>query len=426
MPLTADPLVDTLREEMPALPNPQKRSARPGPLHQVKCGSVSVPIYRCASGSQIRYFICYYQGGRRIRRGFSHLDDAKREALLAGRQIAAGLEKATGLTLSEREAHDAAKKLLAATGIPLLSAIEEYVRSRELLGGHTVLAAASDFAERHKGVRADALVPDLAEEFLASKRQDGASTRYLAQLKSDITRFSAAFPGPILSIRSHAIDDWLRGLGCAPRTRNSIHTGVRTFFSWAKSRGYLPKNESTEAEALSKVKAGETTTGIFTPSQMRLLLDSAPAKMIPFLALGAFAGLRAAEMARIDWSAIDLERRLITIRADQAKTASRRLVPISDNLAAWLAPHAKRSRVLPTADIQKKAGALAKVLGIEWPSNGLRHSFITYRIAEVQSADQVALEAGNSPAIIFKHYRELASATQAAEWFGILPASPVL
>ncbi|MFM8365821.1 MAG: hypothetical protein ACKOAS_11810 [Verrucomicrobiota bacterium] len=64
---------------------------------------------------------------------------------------------------------------------------------------------------------------------------------------------------------------------------------MRTFFSWAKSRGYLPKNESTEAESLSKVKAGETTTGIFTPSQMRLLLDSARAKMIPFLALDATA-----------------------------------------------------------------------------------------------------------------------------------------
>ncbi|MFM8365822.1 MAG: hypothetical protein ACKOAS_11815 [Verrucomicrobiota bacterium] len=108
MPITADPLVDTLHEDMRSLLNPQKRFARPGPIHQLKCGSVSVPIYRCASGPLTRYFICYYQGGRRIRRGFSHLDDAKREALLAGRQIAAGLEKATGLTLSEREAHEAA------------------------------------------------------------------------------------------------------------------------------------------------------------------------------------------------------------------------------------------------------------------------------------------------------------------------------
>ena len=96
-------------------------------------------------------------------------------------------------------------------------------------------------------------------------------------------------------------------------------------------------------------------------------------------------------------------------------------MPISNNLAAWLAPHAQRGRVLPTADIQKKAGALAKVLGIEWPANVLRHSFITYRIAEIQSTDQVALEARNSPAILFKHYRELASATQSAEWFGIIP-----
>jgi integrase len=79
------------------------------------------------------------------------------------------------------------------------------------------------------------------------------------------------------------------------------------------------------------VKAGETNTEIFTPAQMRLLLHSAPARMIPYLALGAFAGLRAAEMARLDWSAIDLTRRIIPIRADQAKTASRRVAPINDN-----------------------------------------------------------------------------------------------
>jgi hypothetical protein len=30
-----------------------------------------------------------------------------------------------------------------------------------------------------------------------------------------------------------------------------------------------------------------------------------------------------------------------------------------------------------------------------------RHSFISYRLADVQAAAQVALEAGNSPQIIF-------------------------
>ena len=32
-----------------------------------------------------------------------------------------------------------------------------------------------------------------------------------------------------------------------------------------------------------------------------------------------------------------------------------------------------------------------------------------------------ALEAGNSPSIIFKHYRELATEDAADQWFGILP-----
>ena len=64
---------------------------------------------------------------------------------------------------------------------------------------------------------------------------------------------------------------------------------------------------------------------------------------------------------------------------------------------------------------------MSKALKLEWPRNVLRHSFISYRIAKVKSADQVALEAGNSAAIIFKHYRELATEADADEWFGILP-----
>ena len=69
----------------------------------------------------------------------------------------------------------------------------------------------------------------------------------------------------------------------------------------------------------------------------------------------------------------------------------------------------------------RAVSALAASLKIDWPRNVLRHSFISYRIAIVQSADQVALEAGNSPSIIFKHYRELTTEEQAEKWFSIMP-----
>lgn len=96
-------------------------------------------------------------------------------------------------------------------------------------------------------------------------------------------------------------------------------------------------------------------------------------------------------------------------------------MPVSDNLAAWPQPHASRGPVVTTHPIDRWIRPAAKRACIAWPHNVLRHSFISYRIALVKSADQVALEAGNSPTIIFKHYRELVTEGQAREWFGVMP-----
>ncbi|MHB1309390.1 MAG: tyrosine-type recombinase/integrase [Limisphaerales bacterium] len=50
--------------------------------------------------------------------------------------------------------------------------------------------------------------------------------------------------------------------------------------------------------------------------------------------------MRSAEIERLEWGDIDLAEGHITVGASRAKTAARRLVPIADNLAAWLAPYA--------------------------------------------------------------------------------------
>jgi hypothetical protein len=64
-----------------------------------------------------------------------------------------------------------------------------------------------------------------------------------------------------------------------------------------------------------------------------------------------------------------------------------------------------------------------KKTALKWKHNGLRHSFVSYRIAVVQNENQIAMEAGNSPAMIHQHYRELVTVAQAKEWFSIVPAS---
>ena len=402
----------------------QVRRRAKADIIRVKSGSAFVPIYVSDSMGATRYTVAFYRDGRRIRRTFGDLEKARREAKLAADNIQRGMALTLDLRPSDREAYHSALNLLKELQVPLVAAVEEYVKCRGLLGGKPLLATVDDYVRRNHAVRTGAMVPDVAKEFLAAKEQDGLSPRYMQQLKTDIGRFAAAYPLPILHVKSNQIAEWVRGLYGSPRSRNTIHTSICTFFSWAKSRAYLPKNEITEAEAVSKMKVGDTVTEIFTHDQMAKVLAIAPAEAIPFVAIGAFAGLRSAEIQRLDWSAIDLDRKIIQVRADQAKTASRRIVPISDNLKEWLAPHVTTGRIVKTTWIDRLVTPLAKSQGFKWPRNVLRHSFISYRIAVVKSAEQVALEAGNSPAIIFKHYRELATEEEATAWFNIRPQAP--
>jgi len=75
---------------------------------------------------------------------------------------------------------------------------------------------------------------------------------------------------------------------------------------------------------------------IFTPLEMHEALTVAWPGLVPWLAIAGFAGLRSAELARLDWSEVNLEEQHITVAADKAKTGARRVVPISDNLSGWL------------------------------------------------------------------------------------------
>ena len=68
--------------------------------------------------------------------------------------------------------------------------------------------------------------------------------------------------------------------------------------------------------------------------------------------------------------------------------------------------------------------AAKESVGLKWKRNALRHSFISYRVAQTQNVAQTALEAGNSPQIIFSNYRELVKPADPVKWFAIEPETP--
>lgn len=407
---------DRIMTESGATPRKKGR-----PFLKVQHGSAVVPIYKGRIRNWTYYQVSFYLNGKRFRRNFASLERAKLEAQQVAQKIMEGYSAHNDLRPHEREAYLAARRLLGDSGPPLLTVVEEYMQCRKRLGDVPLFTAIEEFLRRAKDVKLGAKVPAIVQEFLKAKAEDNASKRYQDQLAHCLGRFAKTFPGEMLQIKSSDIDAWLRGTGLSPASRNNFLRCIKVFFSFAKARSYLPKSEATEPELMSKVKQPDTVTEIFTPAQIQKLLLNAPEEVLPVYAIGAFAGLRSAELARLPWSAVDLDRKIIELRANLAKTASRRIIPISDNLAQWLKLLPRDGNVISTEDRLRQATALARKLGIRWPNNVLRHSYISYRLAMIQNANQVALEAGNSPAMIFKHYRELVTRETAEQWFAIAP-----
>jgi hypothetical protein len=109
---------------------------------------------------------------------------------------------------------------------------------------------------------------------------------------------------------------------------------------------------------------------------------------------------------------------------------------MTDNLKRWLKPHIRKAgpvwphcvaylyellrELAPKAEVtMKEQNHKAK---LQWKPNALRHSFISYRVASIKNVAQVALEAGNSPQMIFSNYRELVTEHDAEKWFKIMPS----
>lgn len=268
-------------------------------------------------------------------------------------------------------------------------------------------------------------VPQIVGELLQAKREDGASKRYLETLRSHLSRFAAGFGDDIRVVTTADIDGWLRAQKVGGRARNNFRGSVITLFRFAQKQGYLAKGKHTEADDVARAKDRGGAIGILTPKDLAFVLTRAPERVRVFIALGAFTGMRSSEILRLEWRDVNIERRFITVAAEKAKTATRRLVPIQPNLLQWLgAGHGNSGRLFRTQHDADRAIGYAKRLGVEWPNNALRHSYATYRLALIADAARVALEMGNSPQKLMTNYRELADEKEAAAWFNIVPEKP--
>ena len=279
-----------------------------------------------------------------------------------------------------------------------------------------------DYLERVR--RCKVTVSQLADEVLEAKRRDGMSKDYLRDLRSRFARFCVDFGNsPVAAITVEEIDNWLRDLPLSPQSRVNYRSVVGVLFSHATKRGLIDVNPITRT---AKPKKPNIAPEIFVVDELHGLLEAASrihSDVVPMLAVGAFAGLRDAEIKRLDWSEVDLARGHIEVKAAKAKSPRRRIIPIQPNLADWLRPYAAMKGSVVPEGARGKLDRVRRAAGLaSWPQNGLRHSFASYRLAATHDAPRVASELGHtSPQMLYSTYREVVLPEEAERYWKIVP-----
>jgi integrase len=366
-------------------------------------------------------FAFYDSADKRQFRTASSWDGIEKAARQVADTMQAGNADVLTLTGEDRLIYSRAAAAVKPLGIALDVAALEYAQIRAMLGDVPPLVAARFFKERHS-VTTDKTVRKVVDELIDSMdaRQKKVSTDYAQDVRLRLGKFADSFHVAISTITPAQIAEYLAQF--KGRTRFNHARLVRTLFRFAQAKKYFAR----DADPFEGVEVDFTDDGdveIFTAEEISKLLGAARPEMLPFVAIGAFGGLRSAELERLDWSEIRDDH--IVLKKGKAKTRSRRLVPIQPNLRAWLAPYRREAGpVVPLVSIGKQIVKLAKDAGVTWKHNALRHSFISYRLAATNDENRVAAEAGNSPQMIHQNYRQLVTEQDGKAWFSIEPQLP--
>jgi integrase len=395
----------------------------------VKQDGVSAKIRKIVKSKNgrdyIAYVVDYVLLGKRKLDWRADLEEAKQTAREACRKIADGEHMALELKNGDRMTYLRATEALAIVNTALDTACREYVEAIQILSGKGSLVEATRFFAKTHNVELPGMDIDKAVgEMLAQAQADGKSQERLHQLRTYLDRFKDNFNGNVADITSATVQGFLTAMNCSERTKKNCRDVLRAFFKWCAMRGFLAKTAPDDlmehVQTYRNKRIGKIQ--IFTPDEMGRLVEKAEDRLLPYLVIGAFAGLRGEEIKRLDWAEIDLADGFIEVAADKSKTDTRRLVPIKDNLKAWLLPLAKQQGpVCQFKNVVNKLMRLASEAEVDWKKNALRHSFISYRVAECADVPRVADESGNSPPIIRTNYLQRVKPSQAQAWFGILP-----
>lgn len=272
-----------------------------------------------------------------------------------------------------------------------------------------------------------ATLKELAIRTVAAKEKSGKTDHYCACLRRSLQLFISGREADLAhGVQAHQIENWINSNArWSQNTKQTYLRDVRTMFSFGVKNGLLSSNPALKVERPSAL---DVSPAILSAQECERFMRAAPhvdAKLVQYLALCLFGGLRPSEAFRIQRE--NIREKHIEVFGKKVRARNRRLVTINPTLGAWLDgfPDGDFSPV----NLQKRVYAIraATAIGeqgparpIVWPQDWMRHTFVSNHYA-IHGAKSTANEAGHSETVLFQHYRELVTREEANKFWEILP-----
>ena len=126
-----------------------------------------------------------------------------------------------------------------------------------------------------------------------------------------------------------------------PTARNRLRSALSTFFSWAIQEGLT---ETNPVQGTGKADAGASRDRVLTPDELRTLWRSLGYdRFSEIVRLLLLTGQRRNEIGKLQWSEVDLARKLIMLPPERVKNGRAHDVPLSAQALAILARLPRRN-----------------------------------------------------------------------------------
>jgi len=387
----------------------------------VERGALRFRVYTQKRDKYVSHTLAYRLNGRRHRIVRAQMADIERAVDTAETAIVNSQTALLDFTEADRSLLQRLRELAApAASVPLEILVAEAVEARRQ-------NSRAKIVPKH--------CPQIVEEYLATRKLGSKWARVLGKM---LERVAAQFTGPLTAYTPLDFRNFLDTLAVTPRTRKNYRDALAAVLDYARGK-YVPADFDPLA-GVPNPEPPAAAVNLYTPDELIRLLTVAESskagrKLVPLIAITAFAGVRHGEMneekvEHLDWSNVRWKTKRIFVpdavaKRTRRKTGNARVVDMPANLIAWLQPYAQTTgRICELANTSSALCRLRKKAGITGDKrNALRKSFISYKKALTSDIAGVADAAGNSAAVIRRNYLHVDEEMKetAERWFNIMP-----